>query len=311
MIINRIKLNKKKIMVVGDIMLDTYLFGEVNRVSPESPVPVVEYNYKNECLGGSGNVIRNLLKLNINSLIVGFIGKDSIGEQINSLLNDKKIQNITIVKKHLKSIQKMRIIGNNQQIARIDRDKYCAKENDYKELLEKIKNELKKVNGVIISDYGKGICQKSIVSTTISNARALKVPIFIDPKGSDWDKYRYSDYITPNTKEAEEVLSRKLLHDNDFVSAGKEILERYDINACIITRGSEGMTYVSNDIEIHIPSKAKNVFDVSGAGDTVISCFSAAICNENSVRDSLEFANIAAGNVVGKFGTAPVCLEEL
>jgi len=205
----------------------------------------------------------------------------------------------------------MRVLGGKQQIVRIDREGNRQIQRKHNDLLNVLSTQKENIQGVIVSDYGKGICSEYLMNATMEIAQSIGIPVFIDPKGVKWQKYRKADLITPNTNEAELVLGRKLHSDKDFEFAGKEICSSFDIKACLITRGSEGMSYISSDEVFHLRSEAKEIFDVSGAGDTVISSVALGLLAEIDIYRVVEFANHAAGIVVGHVGTSAISIDEL
>ena len=244
--------------------------------------------------------------------MVTSIGKDINSEIILEKLKTKNIDSNGIFKSHkIKTNYKMRIVANNQHVVRVDWDNKRITKKAELFMIDKVLSVMDRIDGVIISDYNKGVCSKALLSELISVCRKHKKPIFVDPKGTDWFKYSHSNYITPNIHELSSVLDRKLFSNIDFEEAGKEIIKNFNIDTCLITRGKEGMTIVdSNDCQ-HLSSKAKEVYDVSGAGDTVIACFAVGILAGYSNISAMEFANKAAGIVVGHLGTSAIKADEL
>jgi len=309
---NKIFTNKPAMLVIGDLMLDRYIFGDVDRISPEAPVPIVKCTNEQFMLGGCGNVINNLNNLGSKPSIISVIGEDLAGKQIFKALKNKGISNSEIITNpNIPTTEKMRIIAARQQTVRVDWD---SKEFDlkiYNELLTRLSPKINESDGIIISDYGKGVCTETILKEVIKLAQKNRVPVFIDPKGADWVKYSFANLITPNIKETEMIIGSKLLYDTDFEKAGIHICNTYKIDACLITRGKDGMSYISNDTIFHLRSEAKEIFDVSGAGDTVISVVALGLVNGLNPRDASEIANCAAGIVVGHIGTSAITIEEL
>ncbi len=311
-ILNQIAKKKPTILVIGDLMLDRYIFGNVNRISPEAPVPIVKFFDEKFMLGGCGNVIRNLKSLGVETSIISVIGQDLAGQKIMEYLNDKNLSTSGVMEiQSLRTTEKMRILAESQQIVRVDWDSKEFDEKNYKKLLEMLPSEIEKSDGIIISDYGKGFCKKIILKDAIKIAQNNDIPVFIDPKGIDWIKYRNANFITPNTKEAEAIIGHKLLSNKDFEKAGKQICKTFNINSCLITRGKDGMSYVDNNMIFHLRSEAKEIFDVSGAGDTVIAALSLGLVSGAKPKAAAEFANRAAGIVVGHIGTSAITIEEL
>ena len=311
-IIDKIKKKSLKILVVGDIMLDRFIFGTVDRISPEAPVPIVKSTKEKYSLGGCGNVLRNLINLGIQGSIFSAVGKDYAGRLILDKLKKIIKYHIEILEfQTMQTTEKMRIVAEGQQVVRVDWDAKNLTKDDYKILLKQMPQNINGSDAVIISDYNKGLCTEGIVRGIIQKAKVLNIPIFIDPKGTDWHKYEGVDLITPNKKEAESIVNYKLNSDNDFKKAGIEICNNLNIASCLITRGSDGMSYITSKEYYHIKSEAKEIFDVSGAGDTVIAAFSSAIVAGFNPKAATVFSNRAAGIVVGHIGTTAITASEL
>lgn len=311
-VLDKIQEVKPKILVIGDIMLDRFIFGDVHRISPEAPVPIVRSLKEKKSLGGCGNVLRNLINLGVQASIVSCVGDDEVGKKIIHKLNKKNIlSDDIIISKSVRTTEKMRIVAEGQQLVRVDWDAGNLSNKVLNQVLKQSSQSIVEVDGVIISDYGKGVCSESVVSGIIAKAKKLKIPIFIDPKGKNWNKYYGASIITPNLKEAESVAERKLRNDDDIEKAGMEICENFSLNACLITRGPKGMSYISKDFKFHVSSAAKEIYDVSGAGDTVISSFASGIIVGYDPETITRFSNKAAGIVVGHIGTTAITIPEL
>ena len=304
-----------KILVVGDIMLDRFIWGSVERISPEAPVPVVKVTAENFLLGGSANVLNNVVALGGSAEICGVIGNDLFGNQILKLLNSKKI-NITGIINDSKraTVVKTRVIGQKQQIVRVDReDLKKISNNIYKKILKFIESNITKYDAVILSDYGKGLINKKFYNELISIVKSHDKILNIDPKNSNMNIYKKATLLTPNTNEAGYAANCKVTISN-LEKVGKKLLKKFASEYLIITLGEKGMAIFkknNNDGFIHIPTVAQEVFDVTGAGDTVISVLTMAMALGVDVVTSAKIANIAAGIVVGKIGTATVTQEEL
>ena len=311
-LINQIKEKPPTILVIGDLMLDKFIFGSVERISPEAPVPVVKLQKEEKMLGGSGNVIRNLSNLGIKTSLCSLVGKDLAGDLLITQLT-KKGTNISNVLRlnSVRTTEKMRIVADRQQIARVDWDMDESKADFADDLTKNISEHIENINGVIISDYAKGMCSEVLLKNVIKISNNNNIPIFVDPKGIDWRKYKHTNLITPNIKEAETVLGKKLVNDQDFEKAGKKICSVYNIEACLITRGVDGMSFFSKDNTFHLKSNAKEIFDVSGAGDTVISAMATGLVMNLTYKQAAEFSNHAAGIVVGHIGTSAITTKEL
>jgi D-beta-D-heptose 7-phosphate kinase/D-beta-D-heptose 1-phosphate adenosyltransferase len=256
-------------------------------------------------------VANNLAKLKANVSLLGIEGSDNNGWLLSSRLKEENIP-AEIITGDNPTVTKIRIIGEHQQICRLDVEKDQPHgENTRKELLEALKIKIKDSGLVLISDYDKGLADKQTTAFIIRQAKKHKVPVIIDPKKKDWSLYTGAFLVTPNLKEFREVCNRHQLDDEDLVSSGKAIREKFELDNLLITLSDKGMMLITDEEEYHIPTVKKEVFDVSGAGDTVIATLAACIANGFEIKRSVEIANIAAGIVVGKFGTAPVLLEEL
>lgn len=307
----KLNFNKASILVIGDLILDKYYHGTVTRISPEAPVPVVLKQYEKTVPGGAANVANNLAKLKANVSLLGIAGNDNNGWLLSSILKEENIP-AEIITGDNPTVTKIRIIGEHQQICRLDVEKDQPHgENTRKELLEALKIKIKDSGLVLISDYDKGLADKQTTAFIIRQAKKHKVPVIIDPKKKNWSLYTGAFLVTPNLKEFREVCNRHQLDDEDLISSGKAIREKFELDNLLITLSDKGMMLITAEEEYHIPTVKKEVFDVSGAGDTVIATLAACIANGFELKRSVEIANIAAGIVVGKFGTAPVLLEEL
>jgi len=299
---------KKRILVLGDLMLDKYIWGDVTRISPEAPVPVVEVKKDTACLGGAGNVSQNLKSLDAFPLLVGVVGEDSEGLWVKK--NVSFNQGIFIDKTRPTTV-KMRIIAHHQQVVRVDKEK---KVPISPHLEEKIFNfiQQEKYDGILISDYNKGTLTKSLVKKVLSFALEKKTPIFVDPKVENFLLFSPVTLITPNHFEAEKIIHHPCQTDSQVESAGQEILSRISAKYIILKRGEQGLSVMEKGKKfIHIPTIAKEVYDVTGAGDTVIATATLALLSRASIQEAAVLSNAAAGIVVGKIGTAPVTPPEL
>ena len=303
-----------RILVVGDVMLDKYFYGEVTRISPEAPVPITHVMSSKETLGGAANVAHNLALLGCATDIAGFVGEDYHCQSLLDKFAERGISYKGLVHTDRPTTTKLRIIGGHQQMMRLDFEESepvagddAAKLHDY--VRKALANGL---DAIIISDYGKGCCTPETCQQIIAAAHEQGVPVVIDPKGNDWDKYAGADYITPNLKEINEILPERIKNDDAAVEkAAHYAMEKYQLKNIIVTRSENGMTLVTKDSITHIPTKAQEVYDVSGAGDTVIAVFTAGIAGGIAPADSARMANLAASVVVAKLGTYAVSKEEL
>ncbi len=305
-------LSKGNVVVIGDIILDRYISGSVDRVSPEAPVPVLRPSTEEIRLGGAANVALNLSSLGTKATLIGVTGKDHASKQIKELLKQNNIKS-SIIQSKLPTISKLRLLAAQQQLIRIDNEEeflgedWIASLSSYKKQISLKKNKV-----LIISDYGKGTLKN--IPILIREAKRLNKTILIDPKGDDFTKYKSANIITPNFSEFQRVVG-SIKNETDLTKKGKELIKFLKLDALLITRGSEGMTLLETlngkIMRSDFPTEAKDVFDVSGAGDTVIASIGAGLAGNFSLSDSIKLANIAAGIVVGKSGTATVSQSEI
>ena len=302
---------KKKITVIGDVMIDWYLHGESSRISPEAPVPVVKFKESKFQLGGAANVANNLKHLEIEPFLIGAIGNDHFGSLLKEHLKAEKIKFNLLTEKSFQTICKQRLMSSNQQLARIDYEKYFhgSKLTNLFNLF--IKN-IAKTDLIIVSDYGKGTIFNA--RKLIQSAKKLKKKILIDPKGKDFTKYKGANLITPNKSEFENIMG-KVDSKRDLVNKAKKMLEHLNLESLIVTLGSEGMYVLTKSnkkiIGDFINAYPQEVFDVSGAGDTTISALGAALSEGNDIFSAAEFANLAASISVSKLGTSTVSKDEV
>ena len=311
--IKTIDFSNKKVLVIGDVMLDIYYKGGVERISPEAPVPVVRVENVIYTIGGAGNVCNNIVNLNGVSYLVGFTGQDENNDILRKRLTEAKID-FHLVKSDRPTITKMRIVGDHQQIVRVDFEDKAPEysKGEYEELKQNIIKLIEKSDIIVISDYKKGVCTDDVCKFIIQQSNNKNKKVIVDPKGKDWNKYQNAYFITPNLKELREISNVDILNENNEIEKyGFEILKKYNINNLLVTRSEKGMSLISNKETQHIPSIAKEVFDVSGAGDTVVATLSLALTNGFNKYEAIKLANSAAGVVVGKLGTVPITLDEL
>lgn len=307
----KLDFNKASVLVIGDIILDKYFHGSVTRISPEAPVPVVLKQYEKTVPGGAANVANNLQKLGSNVMLSGIAGNDNNGWILSSILNEENIET-SVVMGDNPTVTKIRIIGEHQQICRLDVEKDTPLSDKVKKDLEKTLIKLISDHDlVVISDYDKGVINPESASTVIQEATKKGIPVIIDPKKKDWSMYTGASLVTPNLKEFREVCNRLQLDDDDLINSGARVREQFKLENLLITLSEKGMMLINDEGHHHIDTVKKEVFDVSGAGDTVIATLAACIANGINIKQSVEIANIAAGIVVGKFGTAPVTIAEL
>ena len=309
------KITHLRIAVIGDVMLDRYAYGEVRRISPEAPVPVTRVKRLTSVLGGAGNVAANLAGLGAQVYVAGMTGEDDHRRVLEKKLRELGVDYSGLIASQKRStITKMRIIGARQQMLRLDFEEPGDLLPDEEQaLLQWLRKHLDEgLDGIVLSDYAKGTCSDRFCQMVITQARAAHVPVLVDPKGSDWAKYRGCDLITPNVKEMCEAAGKVVPNVTPaLVELAQQARETFDIRYVVVTRSEKGVTLVGKDDVITKAATAQEVFDVSGAGDTVASVLLAAISGKLSLADALELSNKAAGIVVSKVGTYPVHKEEL
>lgn len=309
------KFSSRKILVIGDVMLDRYVWGDVARISPEAPVPIVRVKENSEVLGGAGNVVSNLSGLGCNVSVFGVCGKDENGKKLKKLFAEKNVESFIYEDDGRPTISKTRIMAHHQQLFRLDEEKTdILPESLEKQLIEGFGEKLEGCHSVIISDYGKGIFQtKEVSRKIIQMCKDRKIPVFVDPKGKDWTRYKGATCVTPNTAELGLVSRQTEDSDEDgFIESAKSVCETYQFDWLLVTRGGKGMCLVEQKKAHHVISaKAREVYDVSGAGDTVIATLAAGVSCGLSFKKASELANTAAGVVVGKLGTQPIHRAEL
>ncbi len=299
---------KTSILVIGDVMLDRYWFGETSRISPEAPVPVVKVNQVDERPGGAGNVALNIAALGTRAMLLGVTGKDQAADILKQQLTAANVLHDLCHMDSIPTITKLRVISRHQQLLRLDfEEKFPV--FDPTLLLNAYQTHLPKAKLVILSDYHKGTLQYA--AQLIRLAKQAGIPLIVDPKGSDFSIYRGADVITPNLKEFETIVG-VCHHEQDMLDKGRALLEQHDIKAMLLTRGERGMTLIQREEEeLHFPAHAKEVFDVTGAGDTVIAIFGAALASGSSYAEAMVLANLGASLVVAKLGAASVSAAEL
>jgi len=298
----------KRILVIGDLMLDKYLWGKVGRISPEAPVPIVEVQRDTSCLGGAGNVSHNLESLGAKSILVGIVGRDAEGEWIKTKVGDR--HGIITTEKRPTTV-KTRIIAHQQQVVRVDQEqKHPISPALEAQIFAIVKKE--HYEGILISDYNKGLLTRSLMKKILPFAQQKKVPVFVDPKIENFSLFSPVTLINPNHVEAEQIVHHPCLTNDQVEKAGHKILDKISARYLILKRGEQGLSVFEKDrAAYHIPTHAKDVFDVTGAGDTVIATAALALLSGANIRQAAFLANTAAGVVVGKFGTASLSIKEL
>jgi rfaE bifunctional protein kinase chain/domain len=299
---------EKKILVCGDVILDRYVFGQVERISPEAPVPVVRVSSEELRLGGAGNVAANIDRLGAGAVLLGVVGADGFAAEIARI---KNTGNLLIQDAQNQTITKTRIISQRQQIVRVDRE---AKIVLNPALLEQLRGRINeaRVDAIIVSDYAKGTVNVEVMTMLKAKAAAAGIPLIVDPKPPHFAFYRDVTAITPNLKEAEEMFGRAIGSDDDAGLALQHIRRKYRTQFTLITRGGSGITAAAKGGKIfHLPAFSHEVFDVTGAGDTVVAVLTLALVSGASLREAVALANAAASIVVEKIGTSQVSPEEL
>ncbi len=308
------KIGSGKVLVIGDVMLDRYVWGEVRRISPEAPVQIVRVLDRSEVLGGAGNVAANLAGLKCPVFLVGIRGADSAGELLRGLLEKSGIQSGLVADPLRPTITKTRIMAQGQQLLRLDEEQIEVPSEGILELVsDMIQKIMPECGAVVLSDYGKGLLASgSFVQKTMGIARQHGIPVLVDPKGTDWERYQGAACITPNMSEFEAVGGSCAEKEDLFEKLAGEVLRRCDAEWLLVTRGSRGMSFFNGEsAPLTIPATAREVYDVSGAGDTVIATLAAGVASGLSFPESAFLANMAAGIVVGKLGTQPIGRSEL
>lgn len=298
---------QKRILVAGDVMLDRYWFGEVNRISPEAPVPIVRVERREERLGGAANVARNAVALGIETSLLGVIGEDEAGRNVEALLSEVGIRSYLNHDPSISTIIKLRVIGRQQQLIRIDFEEKPT-EQTLQDKLSRFNSLIADHDVIVLSDYAKGSLVN--IATMIAHAKQLDKYVLVDPKGSDYSIYRGANLLTPNKSELRQVVGN-WKDEDELIKKAQNLRQELDIAALLLTRSEEGMTLFTNDEILHVPAMAREVFDVSGAGDTVIATVAAMLAEGKNLHDAVLIANQAGGIVVGKLGTATVTREEL
>jgi len=320
------QLKGKHIVIIGDLILDEYVWGDVNRISPEAPVPVLEVTSENIRFGGAANPAHNAVSLGGRVDLIGVIGNDENGTTLVGMLQDAGINTEGIcIDSSRPTSTKTRVIARtshtsvstHQQIVRIDREsKVPANDAVRKQLLKTALDSIPDVDAVIFEDYDKGVVSAELIQAIVDRARKYQKPVVVDPKVENFWNYTKVTSITPNQKEAGTVVSQEITDESSLISVGKEILDRLEIESLLITRGEQGMSLFQRNYEgqvriDHIPTHAREVFDVTGAGDTVVAVFALALAAQANMLDAARLSNLAGGIVVGEVGCVAVTQEQL
>jgi len=303
-----------KCLVIGDLMLDEYLWGKTDRISPEAPVQVVDVVREEMRLGGAGNVVNNLVALGAQVSVCSVIGQDQNGQTLLNAFRDRSVSvDAILLDPQRHTSKKTRVVASNQQIVRIDREsRETLSEKFEQQLCNWIKENVHNFNVVLLSDYLKGVLTNKVIEAIISTASQINIPVLVDPKGSDYSRYKGATILTPNRKEAEAASGIAIVDKDSLSAAASIIIEKAGLKYLLITRSEEGMSLFSLDKDpVHIPTVAREVFDVSGAGDTVLASIAIGIAAGMEITEAAGLANVAAGIAVSKLGTSIVTPAEI
>jgi len=301
-----------KILVVGDLMIDKYLWGSSERISPEAPVPVININHENEVLGGAGNVVNNLTKLGAHVDIYSVIGDCTASSDIIELLSEIGVNTQNLIKQKNRILsKKTRIIASHQQVVRYDLESKDDIEYESEDkLINNLQNIIDYYEVILLSDYGKGVLTKKVTKTIIDLANSKGIKVLVDPKGHDYSKYSGAFLLTPNKKEASEITKIDIKDNKTLINAAKKLKTDLELKISLITLSEQGIAIYDEDLRVK-PTITKEVFDVTGAGDTVLASLGYALAFNSKIDDAVEFANLAAGVVVSKIGSATATMNEI
>ena len=307
-------LGHARVLCVGDVILDHYQYGTVERISPEAPIPVLLVKNEDALLGGAGNVVRNLVSLGVGARFVAVIGDDNAGQEVLRQIADLKIDAAGLIKDDgRRTSTKTRFLAAGQQILRADHETVAPLGDAIRgRVVEAASEAMQKCDVVVLSDYGKGVLQGGAAGELIAAARKAGKSVIVDPKGTEYERYRGAAVLTPNRRELAEATRMPTGCDDEVVAAARRLIEDCALDAVLATRGPDGMTLLAKDGELtHLKAEAREVFDVSGAGDTVAATLAAALASGAALPEAAALANVAAGIVIGKVGTAAVDVDEL
>lgn len=304
----------RTVLVLGDVMLDEFIWGEVHRLSPEAPVPVVDVRRRAVCPGGAGNAAANVASLGGRVLLGGVLGKDEPARRLREALTERGVEAEGLVEEEgRRTTTKTRVLAHGHQVVRLDSEEtHSIGPGIENALLGWLAAHIEKCDALILSDYGKGVVTRKLAEGAMALARKATRPVIVDPKGTDYGKYRGATVVTPNLQEAGMVLHVALEDEQDVLDAGKQLVGLLEGSAVLLTRGFAGMSlFEPGGAVIHVPAVTRSVFDVTGAGDTVVGVLALGLASGLPLIDAARLANRAAGIVVGRVGTATVSLEEL
>ena len=301
-----------RVLVVGDLMLDKYVWGEVERISPEAPVPVVRTSRQSEQPGGAANVAMNLAGLGAQVTVMGFGGGDDDQHALESLLRRAGVVFSIVAFHGAPTTSKLRVLAGHQQLLRVDRETKPAYSAAAAEsLLQRVASALPESSVVVLSDYAKGALSERVCRTTIAEARRFRIPVVVDPKGRDFARYSGATTICPNAKELAVVTGQSASNLERLLAAGQAMVSPLNVEYLVVTLSEKGIAILRRDSRIHVPAAARQVYDVSGAGDTVVAVIAAALASELPIESAVHLANVAAGIVISKVGTVPILQSEL
>ena len=311
-IVNR--LGAPRVLIVGDLILDRYVEGNAVKVSPEAPVLVFESLSQSFRLGGAANVAANIVSLGGKAAVLGVVGEDTGAEQLRDMMQEQGLETGFVLTDPTRpTIRKTRYVSKTHQVLRVDEERRDPIGGDaLRQACAQVRKELPGFQGVILSDYAKGMLTKELIQTVVETARAHRIPVLVDPKGADYARYKGVTLVTPNREEAEQATGMKIRKDQDLDQAAQMLMETADLQAAVITLGKDGIFFRNRAGERkHLPTEARSVFDVTGAGDTVVAVLGYCLAEGVPLVESIRLANAAAGIVVGRFGTAAVTRPEI
>ncbi len=307
-------LSRARILCVGDLMLDRFVYGEVERTSPEAPVPVLGIERQTAMLGGAGNVARNLISLGAHAALLSVVGDDGVGRTLTQMVGEEeRIEPHLLVERGRPSTEKTRFLAGGQQLLRTDREtRGWISERSAENLLRMAEDIVPQCDVLVLSDYAKGVLTEELCQALIACARTASKPVVVDPKGLNYDCYRGASVITPNRRELGAATGAPVETDDEIIAAGQSLIGQMAIDSLLVTRSRHGMTLlIANGGVEHLPARAREVFDVSGAGDTVVATLACALANDVELAEASALANLAASVVVAKSGTAVVFAADL
>jgi D-beta-D-heptose 7-phosphate kinase / D-beta-D-heptose 1-phosphate adenosyltransferase len=302
-----------RVLCVGDGMLDRYVYGSIDRISPEAPIPVLRQQRQTSMLGGAGNVARNLSALGAQAFLLTVVGDDAAAQELNGLAADVPGLAVEwVVDATRPTTVKTRFVASNQQMLRLDAEAaHALPERAQAAMADKIRHLLPQMQAVICSDYGKGCLTPFLLQEIMTLARSHRIPVLVDPKGRDYSRYAGATVLAPNLRELAEGSGRNIGSESELIQAAQYLQKQFRLGAVVVTRSQEGISLIDNQIVQHFPAHAREVYDVSGAGDTVMATMAVALALGGSLVDAVSLANVAGGVVVGKLGTATVATVEL